>query len=270
MRLVLFPPGALVLLWSLVVNVLCIPNIGIQKDWFGDDHTELISFSGVLRFDAMPDGTNPVPALSDAQLVGLCAKAFDEMRSAGGRYDKPAAMALLAIDNKVYLASSIKSDRNNWLGRGQGIDKQRPQILARAAGAARIAGSSHRTRGSCGEINIMDLYYTHNRELNFLGRRARIVVWATRDDYTGIFNPCSTPANGYGCGDFLRAIANPADPAQPLNDDNLKVIAKQMQRDNNWPDGLQFRFGPVRLTPSDKNALEEIVDTPYDPDNPDQ
>ncbi|KAI4123738.1 MAG: hypothetical protein LQ341_007159 [Variospora aurantia] len=187
------------------------------------------------------------------------------MRSAGGDYPKPAAMALLALDNEVYLASSILSDRRNWLGKGRDVQDQRPQILARAAGAARIAGAFHRIGGGCGEVNIMDLYHYRNKNLDLAGKRARIVVWATKDGNTNIFNPCLTPANGYGCQDFLKAVANPSDPRQPLKDENLKVIAKQTSRDNGWPDGVKFAYSSVRFTQAEKESCEMIDDDPYDP-----
>lgn len=272
MRKTSFTFGTIVLLWTLFVSVLCTPDVGIQKDWFNGDHGDLVSFSAVLLFEAKSDkdSTNPLSELSDGQLVGLCAKAFDEMRSAGGSYQTPRAMALLAVDHKVYLASSIVADRNNWLGRGKGTDEQRPQILARAAGAARIAGSSHRIGGACGEINIMDLYQTHNKNLNLSGKKARIVVWATTGGPPTIFNPCATPAGGYGCGDFLRAIANPSNPTQPLNDDTLKVIPNKTNRDDNWPDGAKFSYIPHRQTEADKESCEMMIDIPFDPNNPDQ
>ena len=269
MRLFTFTSSTIVLLCTFIFTVICTPDIGIRNDWF-DSHPDLVSFSGVLVFNAKSDGNSPVPDLSDGLLVGICAKAFDEMRSAEGNHDKPQAMALLAVGNEIYHASSIMSDRNNWLGKGRGVEDQRPQILARAAGAARIAGSTHRIGGACAEINIMDLYHYRNKDLNFAGKRARIVVWATKDGDTNIFNPCSTPLNGYGCRDFLKAIANPSDPKLPLKDENLKVIAKQTSRDNGWPDGLQFMFSAVRLTQGDKEACEMLAKDPYDPNDPDQ
>lgn len=258
------------LLWTLSLTILCTPNVGIQKDWFPGKHEFLVSFSAILKFSATSDGTNPVSALSDAQLVGLCAKAFDEMHSTLGDYEKPMAMALLAVDNNIYFASSIRSDRGNWLGKGRGIEEQRPQILARAAGAARIAGNSHRIGGFCGEINIMDLYFAYNRILNFAGKMARIVVWGKTSGPARIFDPCAAPTNGYGCGTFLRAIANPMNPTQPLNEANLRVIAKETNRDENWPDGVKFGYVGLRPIEADKEFCLRESDEPFDPDHPDQ
>lgn len=51
-------------------------------------------------------------------------------------------MAVFAINNKVYFASVVKSDRQNWLGIGQ-EDGGKPQALVNAAGGCRIGGSSH-------------------------------------------------------------------------------------------------------------------------------
>ena len=259
----------LLLLLTLILGVICTPDVGIQKDWFSGDHTDLVSFSGILIFQPKADGSSPVPDITDAQLVGLCAKAFDEMRATTGNFEKPGAMALIAIDNEVYLASSIKTDRKNWLGIGKG-DDQRPKILARAAGAAGIAGTSHRTGGSCAEINIMDLYWNHNQHLDFTGKRARIIIWGATPDgsYTGNFNPCLKPTFGYGCSDFLKAIANPNDPTQPLDDNNLRIIPKATNRDQGWPDGVQFNFNNGRMTQADKDACEMLIDEPYDPNDP--
>ena len=271
MRLWTLSTSTFLLLCAFILPALCTPDIGIKRDWLLEGYDGIVSFSGVLVFDAKPDKTNPVQDLSDAQLVGVCAKAFDEMRSADGGNDKPGAMALLAIENEVYLASSIKGDRRGWLGEGRGTDEQRPQILAKAAGAARIAGSFHRIGGACAEVNIMDVYYQRKQELDFSGKKARLVVWATKDGDTNIFNPCSTPANGYGCKDFLQAVGNPSNPREPLKAENLKVIAKSTNRDDSWPDGVNFSFNSVRPSTDDKAALcMDIDEDPFDPNNPDQ
>lgn len=261
-----------VFLWAFILSTLCTPDVGIKKDWFSGGHDELVSFSGILTFDANKDGSNPVTALSNPQLVGLCAKAYEEMRSPNEN-EKPGAMALLAIDHEIYFASSIKNDRKNWLGRGSRIEDQRPQILARAFGAARISGASHRIGGYCAEINIMDLYQLYKNKLDFTAKRARIVIWGTYGDYTGILNPCGKKplSDGYGCIDFLKAIANPKDPNAPLVDDNLKAITRDTTpRDNGWPDGVTFTFRSIRSTEDDKAACEMFVDEPFDPENPDQ
>lgn len=277
MRLWTVTSGTFLLLWAFIPTVLCTPDIGIRRDWFKDGGGGIISFSGVLVFDAKSDGTSPVKDLSDAQLVGLCAKAFDEMRSAGGA-EMPGAMALLAIENEVYLASSIKGDRRNLLGHGNDPDQQLPQILAKAAGAARISGSFHRIGGACSEISIMDVYYRRNKRLDFSGKQARLVVWATKGSDTNIFNPCSVPRGGtaYGCQDFLQAVGSPSNPNQPLKDENLKVILKRTNRDNSWSNEWKFIYTQVRFPVFDDGGIGDdelckLLDTlPYDGNKPDQ
>lgn len=106
----------LTLLWNLIFRVLATPNIGIQQDWFTEGkNDDLVSYSGLITFNANADGSNPVDKLSDGQLVGLVDKAYSEMNAKPGG-DKPGLMALLAHQNAVYFASSIRNDRGNWLG----------------------------------------------------------------------------------------------------------------------------------------------------------
>ena len=65
--------------WTLIHTVLSTPDIGIQQDWFMSPHDELRSFSGVITFNANPDGSILVVSLTDGQHLGLVSKAFDEL-----------------------------------------------------------------------------------------------------------------------------------------------------------------------------------------------
>lgn len=176
-------------------------------------------------------------------------------------------MAVLAVKNEIYFASVIKSDRQNWLGIGHS-DRGKPQALVTAAGGCRIGGSSHRIGGRCGEINLMDTYYTRNRALDFQGSGSRLVVWGTFDNVPlQILSPCLDAGGRYGCYTFLRAIANPQNPKQQLQDVDMKVI-KNTARDNGYPSGLASITTYARISTQIKDALCEISDDPYDPDNP--
>ena len=227
-----------------------------------------------MVFNANSDGTNPVPSITDGQMVGLAAKAYDEMIAIWNSIqnkennDRPGAIAVLAVKNEIYFASVIKSDRQNWLGIGRS-DGGKPQALVNAAGGCRIGGSSHRIGGRCGEINLMDTYYTRNRDLNLQGSGSRLVVWGTFNGVAlQILSPCLDAGGRYGCYTFLRAIANPQNPKQQLQVADLKVI-KNTARDNEYPSGLVSVTKYARLSTQIKDALCEISDDPYDPDSPD-
>lgn len=263
------------LLLCFILRTFATSNVGIQQDWF-EGHDSLLSFSAVMVYNANPDGSSPVPSITDGQMVGLAAKAYAEMitiwTAIPNKADNkpPGAMAVLAINNEIYFASVIKADRENWLGIGHD-DGGKPQALVNAAGGCRIGGSSHRIGGRCGEINLMDTYYTRNQNLNFQGTGSRLVVWGTWDSGNvplQILPPCIDNAGRYGCYTFLRAIANPQNPKQPLNDADLKVIAKTTALDNGYPNGLNSVTRFARLSAEDKALLCAIADDPYDPDHP--
>ena len=254
-----------VLIFSLICSAIPTPNIGIQQDWFTTSD-ELISFSGIIQFNQNDDGSNPVSALSDGQLVGLAAKAYDEM-TAFRNSNTPGAMTVMATNNEVFFASSIRgSDRGLWLNPQPG--DTRPDILVKAAGGCRLGGN-HRTGGRCGEINLFDLFYEWKKNLNLQGSHSRIITWGT---YNGapleILNPCLPHEGRYGCDSFLRAVTNPQNPTAHLDDANLRVIPKVTAVDQSWPNGLTFTYKQSRLNSGDKAVVCEILDAEFDPDHP--
>ena len=253
-----------ILILSLVSSSISTPNIGIQQDWFTTSD-ELISFSGIIQFDQNDDGSNPVSALSDGQLVGLASKAYDEM-TAFRNGNTPGAMAVVATNNEIFFASSIRGgDRGHWLNPQNG--NTRPSILIMAAGGCRLGGN-HRTGGRCGEINLFDLYWNWKTNLNLQGSHSRIVVWGT---YTGsplqILPPCKNDQGRYGCEVFLKAATNPQNPTADLDDANLRVIPKSTAVDQSWPNGLTFTYRQSRLNGGDQAACE-MMDDEFDPDHP--
>ena len=254
-----------ILILSLVSRSISTPDIGIQQDWFTDSE-ELNSFSGIIQFNQNDDGSNPVSALSDGQLVGLASKAYDEM-TAFGNINTPGAMAVMATNNEIFFASALRGgDRGHWLN--PQIDDTRPNILIRAAGGCRLAGN-HRLSGRCGEINLFDLYFNWKTNLNLQGTQSRIVIWGTFDNSPlQILNPCRGAGSRYGCDAFLRAATNPQNPTAHLDDANLKVIPKTTAVDQSWPNGLTFTYKQQRPSTSDKAALCEIADTEFDPNQP--
>ena len=257
--------------WIFFLEVLSVPDVGIRQDWFGSPHDELLSFSAIMEFNANADGSNPVTSLSDRQLVSLVSKAYNEMTNLPGN-NKPGVMVLLASGNSIYFASSIKSDRGNWLGVGAS-ENQRPQILVQAAGGARIGGSSHVREGHCGEINVMDLFFARNEGLVFQGTASRIVAWGTsKGSPPTIFNPCNNSGDRYGCWSFLRAIANPSNPNAGLNAADLININSRTTPDTSFPDGLsvQRNRNYPRESNADYEALCTIADEEYDPDHPEE
>lgn len=255
-------------LLTYVLKVFATPNVGIQQDW-RSEHPALMSFSAIMRFNPNADGSNPVDALSDAQLVALSSKAYDEMNTlwrALPPNDRgtglPGVMATIAIKNEIYFASSINSDRQNWLGIGK--DKTKPQELEAAAGGCRLGGLSHKMAGgSCGEVNLMDLYFSDKGELNFKGSGSRIVPWSGQ--FKTNINPCMNAGDRYGCDTFLRAITNPDDKNAHLDNANMKVVQKCTAPDTNWPNGVTFKNGNPRLS---VQGICAILDDPYDPNNP--
>ena len=254
-----------ILILSLVSSSISTPNIGIQQDWFTTSD-DLISFSGIIQFNQNDDGSNPVSALSDGQVVGLASKAYDEM-TAFGNSNTPGAMAVMATNNEIFFASSFRgSDRGLWLNPQN--DDTRPNILVKAAGGCRLAGN-HRIGGRCGEINLFDLYYNWKTNLNLQGTHSRIVVWGTYDGSPlEVLNPCLPREGRYGCDSFLRAATNPQNPTAHLDDANLRVIPKATAADQSWPNGLTFTYRQSRLNSGDKAVACEIADDEFDPNHP--
>ena len=254
-----------IIILSLVSSSISTPNIGIQQDWVTTSE-ELISFSGLISFNQNDDGSNPVSDLSDGQIVGLASKAYDEM-TAFGNSNAPGAMAVMATNNEIFFASSIRgSDRGQWLNPQN--DDTRPNILIKAAGGCRLGGD-HRIGGRCGEINLFDLYWNWKKSLNLQGTHSRIVVWGTYNGSPlGILNPCQAREGRYGCDNFLRAATNPQNPKAHLDDANLRVIPKTTAVDQSWPNGLTFTHRQARLTGGDKAALCEMMDDEFDPNHP--
>lgn len=251
------------------LKVSAVPNLGIQRDWLpgGEDENgefKLVSFSSVLDFNADEQGNNPVESLSDAQLVGFASRAFDEMFELAGLI-KPEIMVLLASGNSLYFASSLRGSRDYFFGTGV-PENHRPQVLINAAGGVRIAGSFHKTANH-GEVNVMDLFFIRNGQLNFQGTSSRIVAWGIVTGQRGAVNPCSGTESRYGCKIFLQRIANPRNPDAPLNKADLINIKRDTDPDYNLPDGLEF----VNRNPrADYNAACFVPDMDYDPDHPDR
>lgn len=231
-----------ILLLSLVLSAISTPDIGIQQDWVseGQDPSDLISYSGIIQFNQNGDGTNPVDALSDGKLVGLASKAYEEMK-AFPRQNKPNTMVVMATNNEIYFASSMTGkDRGNWLS-SRAIDPGRPNILIDAAGGCRLGGF-HRKGGRCGEINLFDLFYNWNDNLNLRGSHSRTLAWGSDEgQQPKVYYPCFWDEGKYGCYDFLRAATND-DPKAHLDDANLKLVNVNTQIDQSWPEGLQFRY----------------------------
>ncbi|KAL9593258.1 MAG: hypothetical protein Q9219_007627 [cf. Caloplaca sp. 3 TL-2023] len=248
------------------LEVLSIPNLGIQRDWLqgGEDSNgdyKLQSFSSVLDFNADEQGDNPVDSLSDAQLVGMASVAFDEMIAFSGP-SKPEIMVLLASGNSLYFASSLRGSRDYFYGTGV-LENHRPQELIDAAGGVRISGSFHKTANH-GEVNVMDLFYTRNGRLSFQGTSSRIIAWGIVSGIRRPYNPCSGTESRYGCKIFLQRIANPSNPQAPLNKADLINIDQDTSPDFDL-DGLSF----VNRNPrADYNTACSVLDMDFDPDHP--
>ncbi|KAL9076289.1 MAG: hypothetical protein Q9161_001005 [Pseudevernia consocians] len=197
-------------------------------------------------------------------MVGLAAKAHAEMITIWTTTPKkadnkpPDAMSVLAINAEIYFVSVIKADRENWLGIGYD-DGGKPQALVNAAGGCRLGGSSHRIGGRFGEISLMDTYYARNQHPSFQG------AWDS--DSRQILSPCIDNSGRYGSY-IPQSDRQPQNLKQPLNDADLRVIAKTTTLENGYLHGLSSITQFIRLSAEHEALLCAIKDDPYDPNHP--
>ncbi len=163
--------AAIALLLGLVLDVVVqaageLPKLGVERDLSPGKRTYL--WSSVLTYDKHTD-----ELFTDEELTGLARQAWLEMKNdwanvQEGPYRstkdsmsdwRPAAMAALAIGNKVYLSSSLKG----WMGfvykqaeRSKVpfhvVDALNRCQLALQSSEGRDVEGRHRTQGACGEV----------------------------------------------------------------------------------------------------------------------
>lgn len=118
-------------------------------------------------------------------------------------------------------------------------------------------------------INIMDLYYNFNHNLNFRGTASRFVAYGITEagGTPQIFLPCRGVESRFGCNTFMQAIANPENPTEPLNGANIRVIPTKTILDDRWSNDISFMVKNVRTSAGDKAACEKF-DEAFDPNEP--
>lgn len=67
---------------------------------------------------------------------------------------------------------------------------------------------------------------------------------------------------------MMRSIANPEDPGEIMKPENIKLMPKNTAKDNSWPDDVEFVYRNPRLSTGDKEAICQVLDDPFDPNDP--
>lgn len=148
---------------------------------------------------------SPVSAISDGQLWKIADDAYSEMLLDIGVYEippnkknQPRAMAVLAFDKGIILASSQK---------GPSFVYQYADTVARRAlqsceiswNEDRHIDKTHKNEGSCGEVLASQMYYSIY-STSLAEKKARVAT-ITVDHGSGVrtrTRPCGIPQNGSG------------------------------------------------------------------------
>lgn len=125
------------------------------------------SSNAVLEFES-----NTAKSFSDQQLAGIAQEAKRQMdedyvnrsQSLYTGIRKPTAVTVLAIGNRIYIASSIKT--SNYI-MNSGHDNVKAALLRTQEELGRI--KPHRTNANCGELAASHLFYTLDPESSMAG-----------------------------------------------------------------------------------------------------
>lgn len=199
------------------------------------------SYSGIIKCE---DASIPLDGsqMTDARLYHLAVLAYKEMFNIWeprllGPDALPNAMAVMASGDTLYFASSIRC--STYITRIRIEDVAQGPVRQYMDNALQSVGT-HRHRGGCAEINLLELYWTQNGHSMPGPPNPRVAI--TKD---GKYNvaPCTrATGSGYGCHDIVRDFG-----LDPINSNVQADASKQ----DDWQFSLQHTVRPPCSTPWD-------------------
>jgi hypothetical protein len=188
-------------------------DLGIKRDpstsYAGRDKTPIV-FTSVVEFP-------PGYTLVGPEVAWLSQLGHSQMTTQLAYEDRlnqvPAVMAALAVDNKVYLASSMKQSGAAGNSFFVYFGNQYPAETAELKTAItecqfRSSFNFHRRDGSCGEPMSLLMFYKDTRGGQQLRNRQPQALMAAYDGVNRqmIVNPCSQRGEGYTCQNLLTEL----------------------------------------------------------------
>lgn len=164
------------------------------------------------------------------EMVKIAHEASKEMQADFGSVPEakqPSIMTAMEIDNRIYLASSMKGDysfiydfktkdKGGKVGNGS-IRKGVPKEIADALGDAQSTGSGedrnnvqHKNDASCGELMASYTYLLKNSGQSLKNKKPKqTIAWLYTKTKDGksvqqAHNPCGTKENAWGCDLFCH------------------------------------------------------------------
>ena len=228
------------MLFIAVVSALAVPDLPIQRDWFGEvestDDPQVQSYSGVIKFD---DASIPgdKSKMSDGQFINLAKRASEKMHDLweNGKWPGtllPSTMIAIESEGSMYFASSVKAPQDIDFQYFDAGTKFSPGWFFNMC--LMEGWGEHRYGGRCAEPNVLRFYGEQETEPGADALKTppktdtspRIAVWLhdiyqDQDEY---IEPCYDKANvGYGCTHLkdqygFKPVANEARDTTGEND----------------------------------------------------
>ena len=112
----------------------------------------------------------------------------------------PAMMAGIAIDGKIWLASSSKTDFGPKPAK---YPADFPEVLKKAMDDC-VPVIKHRRRGACAEPMVLAYYIAKTGKSDF--RNVHISAYGTKKSGEGFHKVCDMDADGYGCDELIKHL----------------------------------------------------------------
>lgn len=188
-------------------------DLGLQRDpstsYPGSSRVPIV-FTSVVEFA-------PGQTFSGPEVAWFATLGHSQMTSRlayDGRLDlTPAVMAALAVDNKVYLASSMKGsgmrDQSFFVYFTTQYPAEATELRTAIANCQlRSSFNYHRRDGSCGEPMALSMFYKDTSGAQQLKNRRPQALMAAYDGVARsmIVNPCSQGGQGYTCTNLLTQL----------------------------------------------------------------
>jgi len=214
---------------SLILPItVALPDLGVQwnptakaNSWY--------NFGSRVVYDPKENTKDQVDGLTDGMLVGLARQAYNEMVGLSDYNSitrtRPAVVAALAVDNEVFLASSISAGFSgaqsflyDWGGDPDTADHipevthllESCQVQLVEAGGGQSYKERHSVGGRCAEPMAIHQYLRAHPGSNFQGKGARIAAWGRQRGLgTPVFlNACGKGGlpNHWGCHQLVRSL----------------------------------------------------------------